>query len=116
MPKRIQMHRRPGGWRQDHPFAVIVDRSTEWGNPFRVGASGVPDQATAVHLFAAAMTLRCSEAVPQLLRGLLNDELGGLPHPEGIATALRGKDLACWCPLDQLCHADVLLDLANKDR
>lgn len=28
-------------------------------------------------------------------------------------TALRGKDLACWCPLDQPCHADVLLELAN---
>ena len=21
---------------------------------------------------------------------------------------LRGKDLACWCPLDQPCHAEVL--------
>jgi hypothetical protein len=27
---------------------------------------------------------------------------------------LRGHDLACWCPLDQLCHADVLLELANR--
>ena len=27
---------------------------------------------------------------------------------------LRGKDLACWCPLDQPCHADVLLELANQ--
>lgn len=26
---------------------------------------------------------------------------------------LRGHDLACWCPLDQPCHADVLLELAN---
>jgi Domain of unknown function (DUF4326) len=24
---------------------------------------------------------------------------------------LRGHDLACWCPLDQPCHADVLLEL-----
>lgn len=28
---------------------------------------------------------------------------------------LRGRDLACWCPLDQPCHADVLLELANVD-
>lgn len=28
---------------------------------------------------------------------------------------LRGKNLACWCPLDQPCHADVLLDIANKE-
>ena len=27
---------------------------------------------------------------------------------------LRGMNLACWCPLDQPCHADVLLELANK--
>lgn len=26
---------------------------------------------------------------------------------------LRGKNLACWCPLGQPCHADVLLELAN---
>ena len=25
---------------------------------------------------------------------------------------LRGKDLACWCPLEAPCHVDVLL-LAN---
>ena len=26
---------------------------------------------------------------------------------------LRGRDLACWCPLDRPCHGDVLLELAN---
>jgi hypothetical protein len=26
---------------------------------------------------------------------------------------LKGKDLMCWCPLDQPCHADILLALAN---
>jgi hypothetical protein len=27
---------------------------------------------------------------------------------------LAGHDLACWCPLDQPCHADVLLEIANQ--
>jgi hypothetical protein len=27
---------------------------------------------------------------------------------------LRGKNLACWCALDAPCHADVLLELANR--
>lgn len=27
---------------------------------------------------------------------------------------LRGKDLMCWCPLNQPCHADVLLEIANS--
>ena len=26
---------------------------------------------------------------------------------------LTGHDLMCFCPLDQPCHADVLLELAN---
>jgi hypothetical protein len=26
---------------------------------------------------------------------------------------LAGHDLICFCPLDQPCHADVLLELAN---
>ena len=30
-----------------------------------------------------------------------------------IRSELAGKDLACWCPLDQPCHADVLLEIAN---
>lgn len=27
---------------------------------------------------------------------------------------LRGKNLACWCPEGQPCHADVLLEVANS--
>ena len=30
-----------------------------------------------------------------------------------VLVGLVGKDLACWCPLDQPCHADVLLEIAN---
>ncbi|MGE2733815.1 DUF4326 domain-containing protein [Mycolicibacterium vaccae] len=33
-----------------------------------------------------------------------------------IRHELAGRDLACWCPLDDPCHADVLLDLANGPR
>jgi hypothetical protein len=29
-------------------------------------------------------------------------------------TELRGKDLVCWCA-PKLCHADVLLEIANAD-
>jgi hypothetical protein len=28
---------------------------------------------------------------------------------------LKGKNLACWCPLDQPCHADILLRIANAE-
>ena len=33
-------------------------------------------------------------------------------HAE-IRETLYGKNLCCWCPLDQPCHADVLLKIAN---
>ncbi|WP_054246412.1 DUF4326 domain-containing protein [Rhodococcus jostii] len=32
-----------------------------------------------------------------------------------IRAELPGRDLACWCPLDQPCHADILLELANTE-
>lgn len=32
---------------------------------------------------------------------------------EDVRRELAGKDLACWCPLDQPCHADVLLEISN---
>lgn len=46
-----------------------------------------------------------------------------LDHPRHHLRAFRsaarktlaGRDLVCWCPLDQPCHADVLLKLANGD-
>ena len=31
-----------------------------------------------------------------------------------IECELRGKNLSCWCPLDKPCHADILLEIANK--
>jgi Domain of unknown function (DUF4326) len=38
-------------------------------------------------------------------------------YPEWLAgkdlSELRGKNLACYCALDEPCHADVLLELAN---
>ena len=37
-------------------------------------------------------------------------------HPELADAARRelaGKTPACWCPPDQSCHADVLLEVAN---
>lgn len=29
-------------------------------------------------------------------------------------TELKGKNLACWCPIDKPCHADILLDYVNS--
>lgn len=45
------------------------------------------------------------------------DALAGYPTRNELVRRLpelRGKDLACWCPLDKPCHADVLLELTNE--
>ena len=46
--------------------------------------------------------------------GAIRDE-GGIFLAQLAPEELRGKNLACWCPLDQPCHADVLLELANRE-
>jgi hypothetical protein len=32
---------------------------------------------------------------------------------DDVRAELAGHDLACWCPLDSPCHADILLEQAN---
>lgn len=113
MPKRIQL-KRTKGWRLP-ANAVNVGRPTIWGNPFRV------DQCREAGFRGSDADLgaRCVGAFKAWLgphwRANWDGEeseaarariLDGLP-------SLRGKDLACFCPLDQPCHADVLLRLAN---
>jgi hypothetical protein len=50
-------------------------------------------------------------------RESLEERLKGEPD---FLVPLRGKNLACWCPLTDKegkpvpCHADVLLELANR--
>lgn len=89
-PKRIQRKRTPG-WRMPKG-AVYVGRPTKWGNPYL---------ATNGREAAIARFRREFEERPEL-QEIARRELAGL-------------DLACWCALDQPCHADVLLEFANAD-
>lgn len=97
-PRRIQL-RRLKGWRMP-PNTVKVDRTTMWGNRWKVGTwsntLGRPVETTA-------------EAVELYRKLLLHKE----HHRAWVRENLRGKNLACWCALDQPCHADVLLEVAN---
>lgn len=98
IPKRVQIDwRKPGGRKPEG--VKVVSRPTRMGNPYRIGDPGVPDAETAVRLFR------------EWIEG---DSIGArLTRGEAQAT-LRGFDLACYCPLDQPCHADVLLRIANS--
>lgn len=101
MPKRIQ-RRRTKGWTMPEN-AVYVGRPTRWGNPFVVGS---------VDTTVPGWTRELS---PQLVRDAAHAVrlFTGISLTYMDAKELRGKDLACWCPLDQPCHADVLLEWAN---
>lgn len=103
MPERVQLSR-AAGWRMP-PNTVKVDRSTRWGNPYRLHGDGYPmTPEVAVGMFAALLN-----------RGegwVMRDRLTDLAD---VRRDLAGKNLACWCPLGQPCHADVLLLLANHE-
>lgn len=115
-PKRVQMTRqRP--WRAEHPDAVIVDRRTKWGNPFTItscienGFAHTESQArlVCVEAFRGCLTLgRSSQWWPEARAGQF-DAIADHIHD------LAGHDLACWCKPGDPCHADVLLDLANRE-
>lgn len=119
MPKRIQMSRQTA-WRAENPDAVIVARPSRWGNPYPVGV-----EVTATWLGGEMATIVATpEMAVAAFRDLMAGRLTRYPgdHPEDAAyvsswerdlEALRGRDLACWCPLDEPCHGDVLLELAN---
>lgn len=108
MPLRVQLSRRKG-WRMP-PNTVNVARPTKWGNPWKVGVDG-----DAEHCMAEYRRLLTGEpcmAWPE-------DEKEGeravrFADATHVRATLRGKNLACWCPLDQPCHADVLLKIANR--
>lgn len=105
MPQRIQLSRRKG-WRIPEN-TVKVDRTTKWGNPFVPGkpAPCGPTKGALVADKRHAFVLYRSLAP-------LNDELIAAARAE-----LAGKNLACWCanenPYEDVCHAAVLLELAN---
>ena len=94
-PKRIQRRRTKGWWMP--PNTVYVGRPSFWGNPFRVGGEHDLTRAEVVSTY----------------RMWLATNPVGQAVAEAARMKLRGKDLACWCLLDQPCHADVLLEIAN---
>lgn len=135
-PRRVRLSRAKG-WRIP-ANTVKVDRSTKWGNPFIVGAAsgifdgqggrplGMRDQ---VEILVPSLSLeQAIDFYRDMVQGFITPEM--YPHghdwtrrfhermrghpAEMVRCYLRGKNLACWCALDQPCHADVLLEIASS--
>lgn len=110
MPKRIQRSRAKG-WRMPEG-AVYVGRPTKWGNPWFLNARGghyFVDGPRANPLQHPCGNKEGARLVAVLL---FRKEREGVRSMD--LTSLRSKDLVCWCALDQPCHADVLLEIANR--
>lgn len=88
-PIRIQ-RKRTKGWRMP-PNTIYVGRPTEFGNPYDWREYG-REQSVSIY----------------------KEEKEKHAHRELIRLLLKGKNLCCWCPLDQPCHADILLKIANE--
>lgn len=115
-PKRIQRSRAKG-WRLPEG-AVIVDRTTQWGNPFVPGKECMflPGRVVEDKRHAASLYLGFAPQNKRLV--------------EAARRELRGKDLACWCGLCDIhkdgkplsircpycdpCHVDTLGSIANE--
>jgi len=108
MPKRIVM-RRSKGWKKP-PDTVYVGRPTQWGNPFKPGEKH-PDHGRPMSREEAVALYRAALTRP---KSALNSRLDSRCTVGAVKSELRAKNLACWCSLDGACHADVLLEIANK--
>ena len=73
------------------PNTVCVARPTRWGNPWRIEEYGIEI---------------CLARFSQYVYARLAADPTWLD-------LLRKKNLACWCRLEDSCHADILLQLAN---
>lgn len=106
-PKRIQRTRRKGD--KMPAGAIYVGRPTRWGNPYNWEyfeiAGHDPTKAKAL----AVMRFRLWLEGEILGNDQRRREI--LEHIE----ELRGHDLACWCKPGDPCHADYLLELANRE-
>lgn len=127
MPKRIQQ-KRSAGWRMPANTRSVA-RPSKYGNPFVVRLCDGARCWEIVELFGIALrsddypdqfstkqeAVRAAVELYELHTGPMGSyEL----NVEQVRRDLRGKDLACWCPLPEpgetdWCHAAVLLRISN---
>lgn len=82
--------------------AIYVGRPSRWGNPFRLDEAKIGRQPTG------------EPWTPEHVRYWYKLWLRDQPCLPEFLAPLRGHDLACWCPASAPCHADVLLQAANR--
>lgn len=125
--KRIQ-RKRIKGWKKPKN-SIIVDRTSKWGNPFKLEGDMIYCDASHrrkilspwvcfnEHLYSKEDgIMQVIDLYKNWVTGSMDD--GQIVRPplftiEDIKDELRGKDLICFCPINTPCHADILLEIAN---
>ena len=97
---RIQ-RKRTKGWKMP-PNTIYVGRPSLWGNPWSTKSSSAEEAVDLFRHWFEVATIDSTAA----------DGRRGSKKALAILT-LKGKNLACWCPIGSPCHADVLLEIAN---
>ncbi|MDH6224301.1 DUF4326 domain-containing protein [Streptomyces sp. MJP52] len=109
-PRRIQ-RRRTKGWRKPEG-AVYVGRGSGFGNPRKVGSTSWTVLPGGWIDKRPHQPLTAQQAVDSFINSHTHD----VDYLRVIRERLAGRDLMCWCPIGQPCHADWLLELANSPR
>ncbi|MGW2520493.1 DUF4326 domain-containing protein [Streptomyces sp. NPDC001617] len=123
MPARIQRKRLPGwtlaGATTNPNGAQIVDRTSRYGNPFKIGVDA-DDAAHATALYREWLETNSPTVYNPYAGADYLDAMNArrdwiLAHVHELA----GKDLACPCDLpadgeEDTCHARFLIDLADR--
>jgi hypothetical protein len=117
IPIGIQ-RRRTKGWKM--PLNTIsVTRPGKFGNPYKIGDHNVwdiKDKITRKSLKDVLLE-RNGENVYRTNQDLVDAFREKVKASEAfqriIKRELRGKNLACFCPIDKPCHRSVLLEFAN---
>ncbi len=89
---------------------VYVGRPSIWGNPYTTSPAGVDlFERWLLEGWSGMQYSRWQDGAWRDSSTRREEILRRLPE-------LRGKNLSCWCPLDQACHGDTLLRIANEER
>lgn len=84
---------------------VSVTRPGKWGNLYTIGNDMVKK------LYWKPTEVETAEMAVKCFRTWIEYKL---QTDKNYLAELKGKNLACFCKLTDCCHADVLLELANK--
>lgn len=115
-PCRIQRSRKKGS--KLPPGTVCVTRPGPFGNPFIIYPLdgwyvSLDGYEPVIQFRGTDARDRAARAAVMLFRGYASIRLRVEPN---WLEPIRGKSLACWCAIGSPCHADVLLELANREK